>query len=81
MKLARLPHDPSALIDFFEEGLGALGAVSERPWHDRLRVIAEAQAARLWNDDGALVERELAFPPADSQGVRDAARRFFPAAP
>ncbi len=81
MKLARLPCQPSLLIDFFEEGLETLGAVCERPWHDRLRLIAEDRAARLWDRDGGLVERELRFPPPDQTAPREAESEIFPGCP
>ena len=81
MKLSRLPHDPSALIDFFEDGLNSLGAVSERSWHDRLHLVAEGRAAQLWNPEGALVEAELQFIPADTSGPRQADKEVFPGCP
>ncbi len=81
MKLARLTHHPSGLIDFFQEGLETLGAVCERSWHDRLQLVAEGPAAKLWNPDGALLETELRFPPPDESGLRDAAKEVFPGCP
>jgi len=81
MKLSRLPYDPAALIDFFEEGLNALGAVSERSWHDRLQLVAEGRAAQFWNAEGALVEVELQFPPANTSGPRQADKEVFPGCP
>ncbi len=81
MKLERLPHDPAALVNFYEEGLTALGALCERTWHDRLEVVAEGAAARLWNDAGALHEVDLAFVSADAASARDAAREIFPGCP
>jgi hypothetical protein len=81
MNLARLPHDPGALVDFYQEALEHLGAVCERTWFDRLQLVAEGRAARLWNDDGALHETELHFPPSDSTAPRDAAREVFPGCP
>lgn len=81
MKLDRLPHDPSALLDFFQEGLEALGAVCERSWHDRLQLVAEGRAAQLWRSDGALLETELHFPPADTSGPRQADLEVFPGCP
>ncbi|MBI4026614.1 MAG: hypothetical protein HY360_16630 [Verrucomicrobia bacterium] len=81
MKLSRLPHDPALILDFFQEALETLGAVCERPWHDRLRLVAEGAAARLWRDDGALVDAEIAFPPAGETGPRDAAREVYPGCP
>jgi len=81
MKLDRLPYDPAALINFYEEGLGALGALCERTWHDRLEVIAEGAPARLWDSDGALREVELQFASADTATARDAVREVFPGCP
>ena len=63
MKFSRLTHDPAALIELFEQGLTALGAVYERPWHDRLQLIAEGASAKLWNSDGTFIETELIFRP------------------
>jgi hypothetical protein len=81
MKLARLPHDPSTLIDFFQEGLETLGAVCERTWHDRLQLVAEGPAARLWNPDGALFETELHFLPPNDPAPRLADKEIFPGCP
>ncbi len=81
MKLERISHDPVALLEFYEAGLGSLGALCERTWHDRLEVVAEGPAARLWNPQGALHEVELHFTPADTTSARDAAREVFPGCP
>ena len=81
MKLDRLPYDPGALVNFYEEGLAALGGLCERTWHDRLEVVAEGGAAKLWNPDGSLHEIELVFAPADATAARDAAREVFPGCP
>lgn len=81
MNLARLPHDPGALLDFYQEALEHLGAVCERTWFDRLQLVAEGRAARLWNDNGALHETELWFPPPDDTAPRAAAREVFPGCP
>lgn len=81
MKLARLPHNPSALAEFLQEGLEKLGAICERTWHDRLHLVAEGAAAKLWNSDGALLETELRFPRADESAPRDAAHEVFPGCP
>jgi hypothetical protein len=81
MKLDRLSYDPSALVNFYEEGLAALGALCERTWHDRLEIVAEGGAAKLWNPEGALYEIELAFAPADATAARDAVREVFPGCP
>jgi hypothetical protein len=81
MQLARLPHDPGALLDFFQQGLEHLGAVCERTWHDRLQLVAEGAAARLWNADGALHEAHLHFVAAAETAPRDAAKEVFPGCP
>ena len=81
MKLDRLAYDPGALVDFYEEGLAALGALCERTWHDRLEIVAEGGAAKLWNPEGTLHEIELAFAPADATAARDALREVFPGCP
>lgn len=47
MKLPRLPYETGAVLDFYEDGLTALGALCARPWHDRLDVVAEGRAATL----------------------------------
>jgi hypothetical protein len=81
MILSRLPYEPSALLSFYEDGLGALRALCERTWHDRLEVVAEGPAARLWNPEGALQEIELFFAPADATTARDASHEVFPGCP
>lgn len=81
MKLAKLRHDPGALADFFQESLESLGALCERTWHDRLQVIAEGRAARLWTTTGELVERELLFPAPAETAPRQADREVFPGCP
>lgn len=81
MKLQRIPHDPAALIDFFQEGLESLGAVAERSWHDRLELVAEGRAARLWNSDGSLLQTEIHFAAPETSGPRDAQMEVFPGCP
>lgn len=81
MKFPKIPARPAPLIDFFEEGLAALGAVCERPWHDRMEVLAEGDAARLWHADGALFAGEVHFPASSSSGGRDAATEVFAGCP
>jgi hypothetical protein len=81
MKLPRLPHEPAALVDFFQESLETLGALCDRTWHDKLQVVAEGQTAQLWNGDGCLHETELQFPDPDTKSPRDAAREVFPGCP
>ena len=81
MRLDRLAYDPAALVDFYEQGFGSLGALCERTWHDRLDIVAEGRAAELWNPGGALHEIELHFASADASGARDSAREVFPGCP
>jgi hypothetical protein len=81
MKLDRLTYDPGAVLNFYEEGFTALGALCERTWHDRLQVVAEGPAAKLWNLAGALHEQELQFAAADATSARDASREVFPGCP
>jgi hypothetical protein len=81
MKLDRALHTPGELLAFYQEGLTALGALCEQTWHDRLQIVAEGRAAKLWNPDGTLHEVELRFTPADATTARDAAREVFPGCP
>ena len=81
MKLERLPYDPAALVNFYEEGFASLGALSERTWHDRLEIVAQGEPAKFWNPEGTLHEVELVFAPADAASARDAAREVFPGCP
>ena len=81
MKLERLAYAPGLVVDFYEESLASLGALCERTWHDRLEVVAEGQAAKLWNQEGTLHEVELTFASADATSARDAGREVFPGTP
>lgn len=81
MKLSRLPHEPAALVDFYQAALEHLGALCERTWFDKLQVVAEGPAAHLWKSDSALHEVELYFPAPDSVAPRDAEREVFPGCP
>jgi hypothetical protein len=81
MKLDRLSYEPASLLSFYEDGFAALGSLCERTWHDRLEIVAEGDAAKLWNPDGGLHEVELAFAPADAKAARDAVREVFPGCP
>jgi hypothetical protein len=81
MKIPRLNYDPASALTFYEESLGALGALCERTWHDRLDIVAEGRAATLWNEDGALHAQELLFAPADATAAREAGREVFPGCP
>jgi hypothetical protein len=81
MKLDRARHDPGELLEFYEQGLAALGALCERTWHDRLEVVAEGRAATLWNPLGTLHAVELQFVTADATAAREASREVFPGCP
>jgi hypothetical protein len=81
MKLEKLSYEPSELVDFYTEGLQTLGAVCERTWHDRLQVLAEGKAARLWSETEPLLETELKFPSISDTTPRDAACEVFPGCP
>jgi hypothetical protein len=81
MKLERLPYSPGAVADFYDEALTALGALCERTWHDRLEIVAEGLAARLWKPDGGLHEVELWFPSPEDPAPREAAKEVFPGCP
>jgi hypothetical protein len=81
VKLDRMAYEPGALVDFYEEGLTALGALCSRTWHDRIEVVAEGAAARLWNAGGELHAVDLQFAPAGASGAHDAAREVFPGCP
>jgi hypothetical protein len=76
-----LKYDPRAVLDFFDQGLAALGALSERTWHDRLEIVAEGRAAGLWNAGDAMFTGELRFAPPDAASARDAGREVFPGCP
>lgn len=81
MNHKRLPPDAQLLRDFYESALVRLGAVAERPWHDRLSVLAEGCAARVWSEEKDFLEAEILFPPPESTAQRDAAREVFPGCP
>src|ERR1041384_3293409 len=81
MKLAKLPHEPTAVLEFFQDGLESLGAVCDRTWYDRLHVLAEGRAARLWNETGELVEQEIRFPAPEQAAPRQAEHEVFPGCP
>ncbi len=81
MKLERLPHEPAALVDFYQESLETLGALCERTWFDKIQVVAEGPAARLWGPEDSLREIELHFPKPDAAGPRDAQHEVFPGCP
>src|SRR4051812_22097612 len=80
MNLPRLSYEPGALVDFFE-ALQSMGAVCERTWHDRLQVLAEGRASKVWNETESLLDVELYFPAAGDSSPREAAREVFPGCP
>ena len=79
MNLQKIAPSPGNLVEFFEEGINALGGLCERPWHNQLEVVAEGDAARLWQSDGSLFSGELSFP--EEAGPRDARRDVFGGCP
>ena len=81
MRLGRLPHEPAALVDFYQEALENMGALCERTWFDKLQIVADGPAARLWKSNGPLHEAELHFPAPDSAAPRDTEREVFPGCP
>jgi hypothetical protein len=81
VKLARLHYQPGALLEFFQESLESLGALCERTWHDRLAVVAEGRAARLWDQSGQLVEKALRFAALEDAAPRQAETEVFPGCP
>jgi hypothetical protein len=81
MKFDRLVHSPDAAADFYEEALTRLGALCERTWHDRLEIVAQDISGRLWNEDGALHEVELWFPPPEDTAPRESVKEVFPGCP
>jgi len=81
MKIERVAYSPGPAVEFFEQALESLGALCERTWHDRLQVVAEGSAARLWHPDGRLAEQELHFPSPDETAPRQADHEVFPGCP
>jgi hypothetical protein len=81
MKLRKLPYEPGGVADFFTDGLRAFGAVCERSWHDRVQVLAEGDAARLWNENEALIETELRFTDPGDTLPKDAGCEVFAGCP
>jgi hypothetical protein len=81
MKFSKIPVQTEHLIEFFEEGLHSLGAICERPWHDRLEVLAEGDAARLWRSDDDLFSGELLFSNAGSTDPANTETGVFPGCP
>jgi hypothetical protein len=78
MKFPKVPAGREHLIEFFEEGLHSLGAICERSWHDRLEVLAEGDAARLWREDGELFSGEVYFRDTSSPDAANAPTEVFP---
>ena len=81
MNRSKLKSDPALLIDFFEDSLNRLGAVTERSWHDQLYLLADGPAARIWTDEGNIHETAIRFPHPDSEGEREAKTEVFPGCP
>jgi len=81
MKIDRIAYEPGLLLEFYQDGLGMLGALCERTWHDRLEIVAEGRPARLWNPEGSLHAVELQFSPAEATSARDASHEVFPGCP
>lgn len=81
MKIERIKHDPRTALEFFSQGLESLGAVCEAPWYDRLEVVAEGAAAKLWDGEGGIVHRELRFPEVGADVPKEVTRDVFPGCP
>ena len=81
MHLARLPYDPRSVAEFYEQGLEVLGALCDRTWHDRMEVVAEGRAARLWGAGDGLHSGDLHFVQTEASAARDPAREVFPGCP
>jgi hypothetical protein len=81
MKFPKTPSRAEHLMDFFEEGLLSLGAVCERSWHDRLEILAEGEAARIWEKDGDIFTGELSFRDAGSADAGNPELEVFPGCP
>jgi hypothetical protein len=81
MKFSKIPTRAEHLMEFFEEGLHSLGAICERSWHDRLEILAEGDAARLWCEDGELFSGEVYFRDTGSPDPANAQSEVFPGCP
>lgn len=81
MKFSKIPARTEYLIDFFEEGLSALGAICERSWHDRLEVLAEGETARLWRNEDDFFSGELHFSNGGLPETANPETEVFPGAP
>ena len=81
MRLDRLTYDPAALVDFYEEGFAALGALCERTWHDRLEIVAEGQAAPAVEPGRrACTKSNLRLPPPTPRPRATPCAKSFPVA-
>src|SRR5260370_40764168 len=81
MKFPKIPTRAEHLMEFFEQGLHSLGAICERSWHDRLEVLAEGDAARLWREDEELFSGEVYFRDTGSHDPANAQSEGFPGFP
>jgi hypothetical protein len=81
MKFPKIPAQAEYLMEFFEESLHSLGAICERSWHDRLEVLAEGDAAHLWQKDDDLFSGELKFRDDASADPNNADNEVFPGCP
>jgi len=81
MKFSRVPPRAEQLIQFFEEALPTLGAVCERPWHDRLEVLADGETALLLGNDTELFSGELYFKETKLTNPTNTGIDVFPGCP
>jgi hypothetical protein len=81
MKIPKIPPRAERWRDFFEEGLLSLGAVCERSWYDRLEILAEGEAARLWQKESDSFSGELTFRDAGSAETSNPEMEVFPGCP
>mgnify|MGYP000381771108 CR=1 FL=1 len=81
MILPRFDFDPGPLRELHQQALTALGADCDTPWHDRLDVLAEGAAAKIWDPSGGLVVRSMRFPPPAAPGLRNPDEEVFPGCP
>jgi hypothetical protein len=81
MKFSRIQPRSGQLMQFCEEALPALGAVCERPWHDRLEVLAEGETARLLQNDTDFFSGELSFRDAGLPASTNTGTEVFPGCP
>jgi hypothetical protein len=81
MKFSRIQPRGEQLMQFCEETLQGLGAICERPWHDRLEVLAEGDTAQLLQNDTGLFSGELYFREAGLQVPASSGIEVFPGCP